>query len=437
MAATEGQGDREAMSMQSIEKRFSGWKCSKTALSDQKVADLLKEFTELNRKEQENGLDNVRQKNNPKEKCSVYPSPGNILHTGRQLPRTPGPGILPLLPSQIFEAKDPVGEVFEDLYQSINKNGIKGADNTVPCGRQLQRTPVLSGKLALIQQTSILSEEQLQGGIQTGTLPGDSNTEGQLKDLLNIKGSEKDPINKANSCLLETQCPEPILSDTATNEKIANCNAKMNASNVERGDGRAEVNRRISELPVQGLNKIRVSGVLKKMPGYECRSEDLEFLEQLANLEKIKVLKGELSGLRKGLTTANRNMELEMAKKEKIEEDIHKMKKSFENTVQLGREFLSRTQEDPTAVKDLAAEDILKNLKLMSIQQVHQKVKVQLLAAQKDLTKRREMNKSLKTTVEVKIRKKLLLLKARLKKHRSILQKQRSVFKRREHKSAA
>eukprot|EP00079_Xenopus_tropicalis_P033145 XP_017946916.1 PREDICTED: uncharacterized protein LOC100493567 isoform X3 [Xenopus tropicalis] len=467
MAATEGPGAREAMAMQSIEKRLSGWKCSKTALSEQDVADLLKEFTELNRKEQENGPDNVPQKHSDNPKCSLYPSPGNILHTGRQLPRTPGPGILPLLPSQRFEPKDPGNEFFEELYKSVTGNSIRCTDNMVPCGRQLQHTPVQTGKTDAIGNSSALSEKLPQECFGAGTLSQESNIEDQLRDLLTIKVPENQPSCKANNLFSGPQCSKPSLSDPVRNGKIVNCNNKTNASNVERGDSSVEVNRRISERPVQGLNKIRISGVLKKMHGYECRNEDLEFLEQLANLERIKVLKGELSGLRKELTATNRDMELVLAKKEKIEEDIQKMKKSFERTVQLGREFLCRTQEGTVVVKDLPPEGVLKHLKLMSIQHVHQQVKVQLLAAQKELTNTREKHKSLKTTVKGKTsletesceqqmkeaesrvqglqargraihnkEKKLLQLKTRLRKHREMLQKQRQVFRRREHKLA-
>lgn len=130
----------QVMGLPDTKRRSSGWKCSKTALGEEDAINLLKEFAELKRKERENDPEVKRVKNKYKLKTSAYPSPGNILHTGRQLPRSPGPGVLPLLPSQKFEPKEPGDESFDQLRSF----SIKEVDNIVPSGRQLSRTPLLA-----------------------------------------------------------------------------------------------------------------------------------------------------------------------------------------------------------------------------------------------------------------------------------------------------
>ncbi|XP_069801869.1 tropomyosin Tod p 1.0102-like [Dendropsophus ebraccatus] len=138
-------------------------------------------------------------------------------------------------------------------------------------------------------------------------------------------------------------------------------------------------------MPVQGMDQMRISGVLKKMAGYECRTEDLEFLKHMLHQEKIKVLKKEFLSVKKDLAAANQNKELVLAKKENIEE----MKLSYERTVKLGRGLLSRMQ-DPTRAAVLSPDDVIKQLNPMTIHTVHQQTRLQLAAAEKELARRRQ-----------------------------------------------
>ncbi|CAN2390041.1 hypothetical protein PRIEUP_LOCUS77 [Pristimantis euphronides] len=147
--------------------------------------------------------------------------------------------------------------------------------------------------------------------------------------------------------------------------------------------------RRISQLPVQGLNRMRISGALKKLAGYECRSEDLEFLRHIENQEKARALKEELLCLRKALAATDQEKELLLGRKEKVEEDIEKMKVSLDRTVLLGRGLLSRKQ-DSGNVGNLSPDEVLKKLKAMTVQCVLQQTRQQLVAAAKELTRRRQ-----------------------------------------------
>ncbi|XP_018423835.1 PREDICTED: uncharacterized protein LOC108796803 [Nanorana parkeri] len=359
------------MALPDPERRASGWKYSKTALPEEDVISLLKDFAELKRKERKNDPEVKRVKNKYKLKASAYPSPGNILHTGRQLPRSPGPGVLPLLPSQKFEPQEPGDECFEQLRSF----SLTDLDNIVPSGKQLQRTPLFTKP----EHCHVLREIH-------------PNTK-------NVSSTQKLSRTANNSVICNTTSilshVQPVnISDTLKDIDNEGPVAEISAhtETTEKGNissHQACNNRRISELPVQGLNQMRISGVLKKMPGYECRSEDLEFLTCMKMQEKAKVLKAELLCLRKDLAAANQDKELLIARRDKIEEDIHRMKLAYTRTLQLGRAFLSRTQ-DVAGVQGLSSQDVLKQLNHLTVQSVHQQKRAQLLAAQKEVIRRRE-----------------------------------------------
>ncbi|XP_053562029.1 uncharacterized protein LOC128653018 [Bombina bombina] len=338
--------------------------------------------------EQKDALDSIV-KCLQQPKRSAYPSPGNILHTGKQLPRTPGPGILPLLPSQAFDPFQ--GDLFEELFKSIAQSCVSGVDNIIPCGKQLSRTPILKSSQETIAECNYPNKKQFLDKNSIENVAHISNASipvEKSEKQLNGEVTDRETITK--SCI-EKQYLEPRLSETARDQKNVVSEYVMNTNEIDSGAKapgcRNTFTRRISELPVQGLNKIRISGVLKKMPGYECHSEDLEFLKHMEYLEKARGLKAELLCLRKGLTAANQEKELLVAKKIKVELDIQKMKESFEKVVELGRSFLCRTQ-DTDSVKDLAPQDVLKMLNPTMVQQVQGQQISRLLVMRKELKKK-------------------------------------------------
>ncbi|XP_075053118.1 uncharacterized protein LOC142139425 [Mixophyes fleayi] len=362
------------MSLQDEESHLPGWTCSKTALSDQDAENLLKEFAELKRKERNNDPKVQRLRSRYKLRPSVYPSPANILHTGRQLPRSPGPGILPLLPSQKFEPRVDGNESFEGLFS------FKGTDNVVPSGRQLPRTP-LSAK----REQCNVPKESREGGAVGSAQKVERTVNNSTCDASKSEIKSNKQAVKKSLVFRESYTMQGLENVPPGGEQSGHHESVPQEANV---CSRQTHSRRISELPVQGLNRMRISGVLKKMPGYKCRNEDIEFLKHMEQQEKVKVLKAELLCLRKGLAATNQDKELIIAKKDKIEDDIQKMKRSFERTVQLGRAFLSRTQ-DPSSVGGLRPEDVLKQLNPMTIQKEQQEASVRLVAAQKEAARRR------------------------------------------------
>ncbi|XP_056416825.1 uveal autoantigen with coiled-coil domains and ankyrin repeats protein-like [Hyla sarda] len=352
--------------MQDPERRLSAWKCSKTALNEEEAISLLQEFAEQRRKAREKDPEVKRVKNKYSLKAPTYPSPGNVLHTGKQLLRTPGPGILPLLPSQQFEPRR--------AEESFSLFAIKATDNMVPCGRQLERTPTRVNALREIQVNTKEGE----------TFRSLNKSEQDGKSLIMCKASEGEMTRSKRheeSCVT-TEVMADLENGVLTAQKELNEGTEACSQPLMQ-------NRRISEMPVTGLNQMRISGVLKKLSGYECRNEDLEFLKHVANQEKAKVLKKKLLCIRKNLTATNQERELTLAKKEKIEDDIEKMKLSYERTVQLGRALLSRTQ-DPSKAGDLSPDHVLMQLNSMTIHTVHQQTRLQLAAAEKELARRRQ-----------------------------------------------
>ncbi|KAM8977027.1 uncharacterized protein RCH25_037575 [Pelodytes ibericus] len=382
---------RGAMSARVIDKKASGWHFSKTALDNQEAKQFFKEFTELKETEKENNAANFPTKAKHKLKVSVYPSPGNILHTGRQLPRSPGPGVLPLLPSQIFKPNVPEHMSFETLYRSLSHSIHKSNDNRVPSGKQLDHTTVPSPQVRT--KCDSLKETPSIGKTRQKSTSVTKSVDCALSVHITNRTQDMD----ASIQTITHRDPAPGVIETMKEQDHVDYEGEMNTNEQQvtesANDCRKSINiiRRISDLPVKGIKSMAISDVLRKMPGYKCRDEDLEFLKQMENIEKAKMLKAELLFIRKDLITSNQNKELAAAKKEKIQHDIQKMRNSYAMTVQRGRSFLCRTH-DPVFVSELSDEAVLKHLNPSSIQLVQQQERIQLTEAHKELTRRKQVS---------------------------------------------
>ncbi|CAH2219557.1 Hypothetical predicted protein [Pelobates cultripes] len=361
------------MSIQVKEQKDSGWNFTQTVLDEKSSTQFIKQLTEKKSTGKENELDNHSTKVKRKAKLSMYPSPGNILHTGRQLHRTPGPGVLPLLPSQVFEPNVAGNISFENLYRTLTQNAFKDTDNRVPSGKQLDRTVVFSNDH---EATSNCIGQKM-----TPMTCERSVNKTKTKAVQDIDRPREVTRRHSELCAKEQGCMKSEvknhMNEGCTTEGVRGCRKSVH------------FNRRISELPVKGLNPLRVSGVLRNLPGYECRKEDLEFLKHMENMERTKLLKDELLSLRKERITSNQEKELAVARKEKIENDIQGMRHSYECTVQLGRAFLCKTQ-NPSSVSSLSDKDVLKRLNPVSIRHVLEDERNQLFNAQEELTRRKQ-----------------------------------------------
>ncbi|XP_028655747.1 uncharacterized protein LOC114650350 [Erpetoichthys calabaricus] len=116
----------------------------------------------------------------------------------------------------------------------------------------------------------------------------------------------------------------------------------LNSQNFSRQDrhlNRSLKMKRTSQLPVHGLNFTRPSGIFKGMQGYECTEADMEFVHQMKNESSLKQLKEKYKSLQKRLKDEHQNGELLMAKNEKVQNDIYKLKEDMSKIVQLSRAF--------------------------------------------------------------------------------------------------
>ncbi|XP_069801033.1 uncharacterized protein [Dendropsophus ebraccatus] len=174
---------RRCMRMQDAVRRLSPGKFSETALNEDDALRPLQEFAEQKRIEREKNPEVKRVKNKYKLKAPAYPSPGNILHTGRQLPRSPAPGVLPLLPSQQFERRTDEDE------EGSSSFAVKATDNMVPCGRQLERTLI---------NVNHLTDVQLS--VKEKTFRSATNNERDVNGSIICKGERRRTRRNDRSC---------------------------------------------------------------------------------------------------------------------------------------------------------------------------------------------------------------------------------------------
>ncbi|XP_039600801.1 transmembrane protein 30C [Polypterus senegalus] len=116
----------------------------------------------------------------------------------------------------------------------------------------------------------------------------------------------------------------------------------FNSQNISRQDrhlNRSLKMKRTSQLPVHGLNFTRPSDIFKGMQGYECTEADMEFVHQMKNESSLKQLKEKYKSLQKRLKDEHQSCELLMAKNEKVQNDIFKLKGDKIKIVQLSRAF--------------------------------------------------------------------------------------------------
>ncbi|XP_064412822.1 plectin-like [Latimeria chalumnae] len=548
-----------------MENRNSGWNF--VAFGEPEVQNM---FRDISKVSTANEL-NIADKNIKKLKKSVYPTPTNILHPGRQIPRTPGPGVLPLLPSQIFQNRDPENGCFSDMLER-DRRDARTADNVIPTGRQLPRTP-----LNITQQQKVQNISNHEQGARDGKqmAEGDgtilwkaalNNNEGSistgcatLRDLIEEKG-ERQGLQEDNACknddldsgkihnreeqmqvtlepaLLPAQLKNKDREDSfspgsceqgkqevlevheimmpldgeqwETQEALGNKERSTEAFCVPAGEdqgletigadqvveepvpvytanqseaqkvfeevgvtasqnqhGEAGDNheaeqlqqdkhnvadhpgeeddavsantenqvpkeavaaeeegclnpelatvtdvgpcllpecirsssgavhaeeevhqrdrKRISQVPIKAFRTVELTSMTKNMKDYLCNPEDLEFLERLQDQNLAVQLKTELLNLQKKLKTADQEKDLLAANVEKVKHNIIEMKTAFDQTVQLGRLFLSR-KLDPASVELLPPEAILKQLNVGLVLEDEQRQRTQLLAVEKE-----------------------------------------------------
>ncbi|CAN0342597.1 unnamed protein product [Lampetra fluviatilis] len=263
-----------------------------------------------------------------KRRLINYPMPGNLLHPGRQIPRTPAPGILPALPSQLFgyeeydiDQQGPVAGQSDLLIMPAkpqttrpdkHKNGKEKklepmkivnkvvenlVSNTIPTGRQLPRTP----------PTDVPSSEEMPAlPLEQTAAPG--GRQNNLPSLAACETHENPP--------LQSQV-EP--GNLATAEEMH----KLDGGVAE------------------------VEYMLKELGGYKQCTPDLVFLEHKRHLDLLSKLKEEHLLLARQHKKLAENKEYVVASLEKVQQDTDKMTEHVMSTVKQALGSGGHSIEDP------------------------------------------------------------------------------------------
>nr|XP_032802595.1 uncharacterized protein LOC116938946 isoform X1 [Petromyzon marinus]XP_032802596.1 uncharacterized protein LOC116938946 isoform X1 [Petromyzon marinus] len=320
----------------------------------------------------------------PKRRLIDYPKPGNLLHPGRQIPRTPAPGILPALPSQLFyyEACDidqqgPVAGqsdllVMPAKHQTtqpdkhkkgkekklepmkiVNKLVENLASNTIPTGRQLPRTPPTDVPSSEETPAPTLEQTAAPGGRQNN-LPSQAACETHENPALQ---SQVEPANlataedmhKLDGANTSNAIAAEIMDDNqrgVNNQDVENTSQfaeqclKVSLPNNEVEDQttgqintNAEANTNCS-IPLTTGGVAEVKYMVKELGGYEQCTPDLVFLEHKRHLDLLSKLKEEHLLLTRQHKKLAENKEYIVASLEKVQQDADKMTEHVMSTVQ-------------------------------------------------------------------------------------------------------
>ncbi|XP_006130743.1 uncharacterized protein LOC102443686 isoform X2 [Pelodiscus sinensis] len=382
----------------------------KTALNKDEAENILSEISNLSMTERENGK--YKKKSEIKYE-SLCPVPQNVLCLGLKTPRSAS-GILQLLPS---EATDFVGEEHYSLKKipELGEWSITTfKDHIIPTGRELPRTPNYvnqQGKFLLeaLKDHMVLNERhptdviepsrsecdafqlQVDADLLEKLLKAETSVKTRASDTwvyprrkFSICQHTQQPDDKHNTTdILENgkEVASPIVEDERNlHEQIE----PLQDCPVPKCFTTTSTNRRISEIPVQGLNEMNVSMMINRIKDYQCTKEDIEFLRYMKNREQAQKLKAKYLHLQKELISVVQTKELLLAQRKKVHEEIVHMKASYDRTVELGRAFLGK-RTDPDAVEKLPPKAVLGQLNPVKLQLTQQKEKAELQALQKEL----------------------------------------------------
>ncbi|XP_074847344.1 uncharacterized protein LOC142011534 [Carettochelys insculpta] len=369
----------------------------KTALNKNEVENILSEISNLNVTERENG----KSKKNNELKCkNLCSAPQHVPCLGLKTPRT-APQIRRLLPS------------WGEGSCSLKNNPRLGEwsittfkDNIIPTGREIPRTPNYTNQQGKFLEEALKDHTVLNERLSAGVI-GISHSEcDAIKLQINTSASEK---------LLRVQtsveaCASNAWVYTRRKDSICQCTQQpddhYSTSGITEKDEQelqepveplqdspepkcfpiSSTNKRISEIPVQGLSEMNISMMINRIKDYQCTKEDMEFLQDMKNREQAQKLKAKYLHLQKELMSMVQTKELLLAQREKVHEEIVQMKTSYDRTVQLGRAFLGKRM-DPATVEALSPKAVLEQLNPVKLQHTQKQERAELQAFSKELKK--------------------------------------------------
>ncbi|XP_078713978.1 uncharacterized protein LOC144933207 isoform X2 [Lampetra fluviatilis] len=331
-----------------------------------------------------------------KRRLINYPMPGNLLHPGRQIPRTPAPGILPALPSQLFgyeeydiDQQGPVAGQSDLLIMPAkpqttrpdkHKNGKEKklepmkivnkvvenlVSNTIPTGRQLPRTPptdVPSSEempALPLEQTAAPGERQnnlpslaacethenppLQSQVEPGNLA--TAEEMHKLDGANTSNAIAGEIMDDNQRGVNNQDVENTLQFAEQCLNVSLPNHEVEDQTTGQINTNAETNINCSIPLKRGVAEVEY--MLKELGGYKQCTPDLVFLEHKRHLDLLSKLKEEHLLLARQHKKLAENKEYVVASLEKVQQDTDKMTEHVMSTVKQALGSGGHSIEDP------------------------------------------------------------------------------------------
>lgn len=328
-----------------------------------------------------------------KRRLIDYPMPGNLLHPGRQIPRTPAPGILPALPSQLFDYEEydtdqqgqsdllvmpakpqttrpdkhkNVKEKKLEPMKIVNKVVENLVSNTIPTGRQLPRTPPTDVPSSAEMPALPLEQTATPGGRQNN-LPSQAACETHENPALqsqvepgNLATAEE--MHKLDSANTSNAIAAEIMDDNqrgVNNQDVENTlqfaeqclNVSLPNHEVEdQTTGQINTNAKTNincSIPLTTGGVAEVEYMLKELGGYKQCTPDLVFLEHKRHLDLLSKLTEEHLLLTRQHKKLAENKEYIVASLEKVQQDTDKMTEHVMNTVKQALGSGGHSIEDP------------------------------------------------------------------------------------------
>lgn len=370
----------------------SRWSVSRTALNKEDVEAFFEGAVHSKKASQESNSNETQKGKKKQTNRGIDPSLMNIHHSSQKVQQPAFLKRLELLHSQINTPSKGRGDISVAVSGFTNISDVLQSANKLLTGRQLLRTPTVVKKhdqnaLLVHKDDSLHCEDNLRQEMLSGH-PEYEHTKavedsGQVcKGNLSACGSfgttccQHHHISSSSLPFLDVRSkfPKDRMERFSATLNLENRDAATESLNLTFTKASRYTTRmaqsskkmRISQVPIHRTSEIRVSRVLRKLPGCNLQSQDLEFLMQMEFKRKAKALKKELLCLRNEFMKVHWEKEEMLAVQDNVKKDIQQMKGAFDEVIKHGRSFLSRHHQ-VESVKALGDENVLSQLNTQAV----------------------------------------------------------------------
>ncbi|XP_069060984.1 uncharacterized protein [Pleurodeles waltl] len=380
------------MNLEAKEKEDVRWSVSRTAMNKEDAEAFFEGAVHLKKCSQENNS-NENQKENQTSRWRMDPSSGNIPRSSQKMLQSPFLRRLELLPSELNTPAKATDDTSVIGSQFTHTNAVVQSANKVPTGRQLSRSPVVAKnhdqKVLLVNKDDSLHCENNMRQQMLSGIPDYEHTKADEESGHECRGTLSTCGSSGTSCcqhhhISSSSLPLLHVRSKIPMDKMEPLSATVNQENTDEGTeslnltsltksynystrmAKSSKKMRLSQVPIHRTSEIRVSGVLRRLPGCHLQSQDLEFLMQMEYKRKAKALKKELLCLRHEVMKVRWEKEGMLAVQDNIKKDIQQMKGSYDEVMNLGRYFLSRHHQ-VECIETLGEDDVLSQLNAQAV----------------------------------------------------------------------